>query len=90
MLIRSPSTPATHGATAAPAYRPMNATTDAMVTAQTGLGWRHVGWPLLFCSCCAYFDRLSGPLRIVEKPAQQVRHGSLKHVCVCRARFFAD
>jgi hypothetical protein len=48
---------------------PMNATRDAKATAQTDLGWRHMGWPLLFCWCCDYFDRLSGPLGIVEKPA---------------------
>src|ERR1700689_3188775 len=49
----------------------MNATTDAKATAQTALGWRHIGWPLLFCSCCDYSDRFAGLLRIVEKPARR-------------------
>jgi hypothetical protein len=38
----------------------MNATTHATATAHTDLGWRHIGWLVLFCWCCDYFDQLIG------------------------------
>jgi hypothetical protein len=48
---------------------PMNATTDAKATAQTALGWRHMGRGSPLQVTLTFSGEISGPLGVIEQTA---------------------